>query len=407
MRWGFLLKSRKTTFFKRGLPEMERSVLEFGACGNGIHDDYTAFQSALDSGADTITIPQGVYLISQTLKIGSNTVVIADKCAKMIMKSASQRKRNEFLLSNSDTVCGNKNIKIIGGIWDGNNTASENAKADLFDKEGYSGAMLNFVNVDGLELRDMVLANSVTYYVRMSRVHNFGIENIDFVCDSFGINQDGLHFGGDVKHGTVKNIRALSYGQTNDDMIALNADDSIVRVENLDLCRDTIEDIEIENVYTENCHTIIRMLSVTAEIKNIRLKNIYGGFRCNAINADGARYCRTPLFNESDYPNGSGKISDISFENFTCFPVFDLPQDFGGTKPMPQTALLLESYMDNFKITNFRYICSEDDAKRCPAVKVTNVVGEKICADSVEYVLENKENSAVLDNFQNILISGI
>lgn len=383
---------------------MEKSVLEFGALGNGTHDDYTAFQAALDSGAAIITIPQGIYPISQTLKIHSNTTIIAQKDAKMVMKSVSRRKRNEFLLSNSDTVNGNKNIQITGGIWDGNNTAPENAKPDLFDKSGYSGAVINFVNVDNLTLSDMVVSNSVTFYMRLCKVHHFVIEDIDFVCDAFGVNQDGLHFGGDVKHGKVANIRALSYGQTNDDMIALNADDSIERVENLDLCRDTIEDITFENIFTENCHTIIRMLSVTAEIKNLRFKNVYGGFRCNAVNADAARYCRTPIFKEEDYPNGVGKISNIYFENFSCFPVFDLPQSFGGTDPVPKTALLFESHMDNFEISNFKYLCSPETAERCPAMKATNLIGEKFHVDNENHFLEKKDDVLVLNDFKNIRI---
>lgn len=379
------------------------NVLEYGAYGDGLHDDYFAFQKALDCGADEIIIPQGVYCISETLKVKSNTTIIADKTAKILMKSASRRKRNDFLLSNADVENGNNNITITGGIWDGNNTAPENAKPDLFDKGGYSGAMLNFVNVDGLVLKDMVLANSVTFYVRMSKVHNFTIEDISFVSDQFGENQDGLHLGGDVKHGTVKNIRALSFGQTNDDMIALNADDSIERVENLDLCRDSIEDITFENIYTENCHTIIRMLSVTAEIKNIRFKNIYGGFRCNAINADAARYCRTPLFKEEDYPEGVGKISHITFENFVCFPVMDLPHDFGGSKAIPDTALKLEANMDDFNIRGFKYLVSE--AETCPALMCSNILNEKICADDKEYYINNKTDSVRINDFKNISIN--
>ena len=76
---------------------MEISVVEFGAWGDGAHDDYTAFQAALDAGADTVTIPQGIYWISQTLKIGSNTTIIAARGAKMVMKSLSRRKRNDFV----------------------------------------------------------------------------------------------------------------------------------------------------------------------------------------------------------------------------------------------------------------------------------------------------------------------
>jgi polygalacturonase len=44
---------------------MERSVLEFGALGNGIHDDYPAFQAALDSGG-TVIIP---HLKMKSLRI--------------------------------------------------------------------------------------------------------------------------------------------------------------------------------------------------------------------------------------------------------------------------------------------------------------------------------------------------
>ena len=386
---------------------MKISVLEFGAWGDGAHDDYAAFQAALDTGANTITIPQGIYWISQTLKVGSNTTIIADRGAKMVMKSISRRKRNDFLLCNKDTVNGNQNIKIAGGIWDGNNTAPENAKADIFDQEGYSGALLNFVNVKNLELRDLVVANSSAYYVRMCRIHHFIIDGIDFVCDNFSKNQDGLHFCGDVKHGSVSNIRALSYGQTNDDLIALNADDSIERVENLDLCRDTIEDITFENIFAENCHTIIRILSVTAEIKNIRFKNIFGGFRCHAINADAARHCRTPLFQEDDYPNGVGKISDISIENFTCYPVSSLPEDFRGSKAKPRPALRLESNMENFRISSFNYVGENNSMQGYPAVKATNLCGTKICADNKDYFLQCKEDVLVLDNFHHIMIDRI
>lgn len=382
---------------------MIKSVKDFGAVGNGIHDDYEAFQKAFDSGEKVITIPIGIYCISETLLVHSDTEIIADKGAKIVMKSKRRRKRNEFLLSNADVTNGNKNIKIRGGIWDGNNQQPENEKPDLFDKTGYSGAMLNFVNIDGLILDNMVLANSVTFYVRMSKVHNFRITDIDFVSDEFGANQDGLHFGGDVKHGYVKNVRALSWGQTNDDMLALNADDSIERVENLDLVRDAIEDITFENIYCECCHTIIRMLSVTAPIRNLHFKNIYGGFRCNAINADAARYCRTPLFDEEDYPDGVGKIENIYFENFACAPNFDP----SGRRTPPELAFRFESEMDNFVVENFTFIEDEENKGKCRALMMTNLKNEKITADEKEYTVCKKSDKIELETFKNIKIDKI
>ncbi len=49
-------------------------------------------------------------------------------------------------------------------------------------------------------------------------------------------------------------------------MIALNADDSIERVENLDLCRDTIEDISFENIFAENCHIVRSTVNILANV---------------------------------------------------------------------------------------------------------------------------------------------
>ena len=37
--------------------KMQVSVLDFGAVGDGVHDDYAAIQKALDSGAEEILIP--------------------------------------------------------------------------------------------------------------------------------------------------------------------------------------------------------------------------------------------------------------------------------------------------------------------------------------------------------------
>jgi len=378
-----------------------KSVKDFGAFGDGVNDDYAAFQKALDE-CKEIYIPMGVYNIGDTLKVYSNTKIKAEKNAKIVMKSASRRHRNDFLLTNIDFEKGNKNISIEGGIWDGANHLPENQKPDLFDKNGYSGSVLNFINVEGLTLKNMVIANSVTYYVRMSKLHNFVIEDIDFVSDNFGVNQDGLHFGGDVKHGTVKNIRALSYGQTNDDLIALNGDDSVERIENLDLARDDIEDITFENLYAENCHTIIRILSVNVNIKNIHFKNVYGGFRCNAINADAARYCRVPLFKEEDFPQGVGVVEDFSIENFTCYPICELPADWNGTTTKPKTALLFESAMNNFSITNFNYIGKNTEV---PPLKAKNIVNQKIIADNKEYILQSKEDKLELEQFTRLTVN--
>ncbi len=374
------------------------SVKDLGAVGDGVCDDHAAIQRALDSGAQEIIIPMGVYCISKTLLVRSNTTIRADGAAKLVMKSAERKQRNEFLLSNANTEGGDVNIRIFGGIWDGNNTAPQNQKPDLFDKNGYSGAVLNFVNVNGLVLKDAVIANSTTFYVRMAKLHNFEIDHIDFVSDQPGANQDGLHFGGDVRHGTVRNIRALSYGQTSDDLIALNADDCIERVENLDLVRDAIEDVLFENLYAEGCHTVVRILSVTAPIRNVTIRNVYAGFRCYAINADAARYCRTPLFAEDDYPKGVGAVENLCIENFVCRPYIC---DWQGNHLHPETAISLESHMNGVTITGFRMIRTEE-TRDIPALMARNLVVQSIEADGKTYTLTDKKQTVTVDDFSNV-----
>ena len=380
------------------------SVRDFGAVGDGRRDDYEAFCAALSSGASEVLVPFGEYRISRTLFISSHTHLKAERCARIVMGRDERAARGDFLLS---AVDGSEDITVSGGIWDGKNSAPENAKPDLFDEKGYSGSVLNFVGVKGLTLRDLTVANSTTYYVRMCRVEDFVIENIDFVSDEFGHNQDGLHFGGGVRRGRVKNVRALSAGQTNDDMIALNADDSVERVENFDLVRDDIEDITFENIYAENCYTIIRMLSVTAKIRNIKFKNIYAGYRHYAINGDGARYCKTPLFREEDMPLGVGLCENIEIENLVCYPVGVKADHPRCTAPEPYHGLRMEVNFNNFVIKGFRMLPAVGCEEKTYALYMKNVVGSRILADGKEYKLLKKSDEALIESFSELRIDTV
>jgi len=368
------------------------NALESGVIADGVTDVSATLQNAINTAKEKglpLYIPTGVYKVSEPLKVPSDFNIVASMCAKIVLDGERKKHIGDFLLTNDDTENGNKNISITGGIWDGNNTGTGNKKPDIFDKNGYSGAVLNFCNVKGLHLSDMVVANSVTYNIRMAKIDGFTIENISFVSDNFGENQDGLHFNGEVRHGKVKNIRALSYGQTNDDLIALNADDSMERVENFGMVRGDIEDVEFEDLFAENCHTVIRILSTAAAIRNIRIKNVYAGYRCFAINADGARYCRTPLFKEEEYPMGCGKIENFVIENMTCFPTSD----------MENPALCIESLCDGFEIRNFRF-----DGKGKNALQVRNVAETVVTTDGNESVIDGKDKTFILESFENLKI---
>lgn len=316
------------------------NIKDFGATGNGITDDTAYIQQAFDQGGE-IYIPNGDYRITKTLLVKSNTTITAQEKARLFMCGETPKKRNDFLISNSDTKKGNCNIKITGGIWDGNNQGKYNTKPDLFDKNGYSGSVMNFVNIEGLYLYDFTVANSVTYNIRMCKLNNFEIKNINFFSEKLAFNQDGLHFGGDVHNGIIENINAISDGQTNDDLIALNADDCIERVENFDLVCGDISNIKISDVFARNCFTFVRMLSVNSSIYNIEINNIWGGCRNYALNLDAGRYCRTPLFNDKN--DKVGNVYNVSINNM----------EIDWNKNSPEKAMIvIESNVDNFKLHN-------------------------------------------------------
>lgn len=370
------------------------NVIDFGATATGYVDDGPAFQKALDAGCPLVIIPQGKYLIANTLRVRSNTTIQAHPNARIIFEGERPKKAHEYLLSNDDTQNGNENIAIRGGVWDGNNKGSGNQKGDLFDLTGYSGAVLNFFNVKNLTLENLIVANSITYFIRMAMVDTFTIQNVHFLSDVPAFNQDGIHMNGYVKNGVIRAISALSKGQTNDDLIAFNADDSMERVENVGMCRGPIENILVEDLFAEDCHTIIRILTVDAPIRNITIRNIYAGYRCYAINADAARYCRTPLFKDADHPNGVGLLQNIHVDSMTCFP----------TKENNRPAICLESIADDVTFTDFNLI-NPDNLPPVQAFLLRNVPGQTVLADGQAFTANAKSDQIQLDNFSNLTIS--
>lgn len=340
------------------------SVRDFGAAGDGIQNDAPAIQKALDSGAATVYVPAGEYRIGNTLRIRSNTHLLCDGQARLFLCEKKTKKRGDFLMTNADPGCGNQNISVSGGIWDGNFDAKNNDKpADLFDENAWSGATLNFVGVEGLTLSDLDMRNSTVYYIRMARLRHFVIRGIRFSSARQAYNQDGLHFGGHVYNGLIENITA-SPGQTNDDLIALNADDSMVRQENRDLCCGPIEDVTIRNIFAEDCYTAFRLLSVTSPIRRIRIENVYAGCRHFAVNIDGARYCRTPLVIEEKFPHGAGLLEDILFRNMHVWTTLE-----SGERGM----IVCESIPRNVQIDGFVRHSERDVVLGKPSAAIRNL----------------------------------
>ena len=356
------------------------NIKTFHAVGDGVADDTAAIQAALDSSEREIEIPEGKYRTTATLRIPSHKHIRASEKARMIFLPDRPLTQKDFLLSNADTVNGNEDITVEGGIWDGGLGGTYNVKSHLlFEPDSCSGACLNFVRVKHLKLLDLTVANPIAFYVRMGMLQDFEIKNIGFFSEKKSRNQDGLHFGGQVYNGVVENVRALTPGQTNDDMIAVNADDSTVRADNRDLICGPIENIVFRNIYADDCYSLVRLASVTSPIRNITFENLYAGCRCFAINMDGLRYCRTPMFRDEEAPEGVGFIQNVTFRGLRVF----FSESGHGTRGL----IGAESNADGFRISGFERVMEKDKQPETPTLLARNVARNQIIVDGNDPVL--------------------
>lgn len=279
------------------------SVVDYGAKGNGRQDDSPAIQKALDSGAEVITIPPGIYNIKNTLWVSSNITLKADAQAIIRLANGAGNNVNIFLLANRNFGNGNSNITVEGGIWDGNNINNHRGKdGDLY---GYTGTAINFINVKNLIIKDLVVRNPDAFSIRVGEVEDFLIENIVLDHSVIRPNQDGIHIGGFSQRGKIRQIRAIYPNTPNDDMIAINADDDVERVINLRMRRGPIRNIIVEDIQSDGAYNFVRILSNESLIENIIVRRIKGSCRFYAIN-----------MSNWSFPVGSGNISNIRFEQF-------------------------------------------------------------------------------------------
>ena len=372
-------------------------VRNFGAAGDGVTDDAPAINRALAEKIRplVVRIPKGVYLIGETLKVGSFTSIEAEPGARLVLSGAWKKKKGDFLLMNADAEGGDEQISVRGGTWDGNARDGHNVKdPDLFAKDAWSGATVNFRNVKGLSLSNMEMANSVTFNIRMCEIDGFEIRDIAFSARNCGWNQDGLHFNGFCRNGRIENIRAVTKGQTTDDLLAFNADDSLSRLENFGMVCGPIENIAVKNVFAEDCLTAIRFLSVTSTISNVHIENVRTGCRLYAINADAARYCRTPLFKEREHPNGVGMLSNVTIDNFT----------FYATYVSKEPLFCMETNADGVRFSNLSRDMARDIAPMRPFMQARKTYGMRIVLDDTAEQLPSGGSIAVVKTPKSLLL---
>ncbi len=356
------------------LPVYGINVRDYGARGDGTGDDAPAIQRALDSGAPVVVVPYGSYRLASTLRIRSGTRLHAHPCAHLIQADGAGRDSSCFLLANADAANGDRDIAVEGGIWDGNNAANVRGP----DAPGsYTGVLLNFFNVRGLVLRNVELRNPVSYHTRFCRIRDFRIEHVRFRTTVLRPNQDGIHLGGECEDGTIRHIDACGVASTNDDLVALNADDANGRAQNLDKVNGPIRRVRIHDLAAEDCHSFVRLLSFQSPIEAIHVENVGGGCRVCALNLDAARNCLVPLYDPRDpaHANGVGSIRKILCSGLHIHR----------SAARPANALIdVLSRVDELVVEDFVRDAGRDSAPHVPTLAIGSVPSTRVTLEGLD-----------------------
>lgn len=347
------------------------SVADFGAPGDGRGDAAPAIQAALDAGAPRVYVPYGVYRIGKGLLISSHTHLRVHPEARLFLADGAATRSSDFLISNRHPDAGDTDISISGGIWDGNNV--NNPRGRDGDPDAFTGTLINLKNVSGLELSRLRLQDSTAFFIRLTRVRHFRIEHIRFHIAHVTRNQDGIHCAGYCKDGDIHDIAAHGPYTTSDDLVAVNADDALLRCELLGVEAGPIRRLRISNLSADDCHTFLRLASVWAEISDIDIRGVRGGCRNMALNADALRYCRSPLFDRNDprYADGVGLLKNIRIAEVRVHKTEK------GYNPL----FCLESRMDDFRLCDIGRDLERDACPEAPFLRLRNVRQGKLAAE--------------------------
>jgi hypothetical protein len=276
-----------------------------GLVGDGTHDDTAAIQALLDSRRTLVYLPAPPkhYVISKPLRICSNQTLQLDRFTVIRLKDGSDC----LMITNDDHERGNENVALIGGVWDMHNEGQSLAEYQktrnwkgAYEPARYLGVLMRFNRVKRLTLRGLTLKDPVTFSTQLGNLEEFTIEDIAFDHNLKRTNMDGIHVHGNSRHGRITNLK----GATNDDLVALNADDGGI----FEMSRGAIEDVVVGGVWAKDGYTGVRLLSAGSPIRRIRLANIFGSYRYNVVS----------FTNHKVHPGTASTFEDISIRGLFC-----------------------------------------------------------------------------------------
>lgn len=342
----------------------------FSTSSYGAIDDADLSQGSVNFGTDNTTVLQnlldeainkpiniiwdGKYSVTG-LKIRSNTTIICSQgCGAILRNHSSNYLLQNYNLTITETDYDNTdvNIKIQGGIWNGNGYNTGFEGSDLFDpaqggsnvngsaqyrtvnNSGVDGDFYDVIGMKGVSnliMRDNQILGGRNFGLSLRLCQDFYIENtiIDFGDSSSRdeVFYDGIHFFGLCRNGTITGTRITN---SFDDPISLVADGT-----NPDIIFGDITNISIINTTFFNTAFAVRLMSDTNLIDNINIDGIHGDTRDYAfvfeniqgtgvgnigtVNVSNVSLSVTdsPTLSEFTYMKLNGRINVLNISNWT------------------------------------------------------------------------------------------
>lgn len=317
-------------------------------------DDTSAIQYCLNTARKIVFTGGRTYNITGC-EIPSGTHVVFEPGCVIYMKDGSNRPAFQNVNWQKSTWGGatygvDHDITIEGLYLNGNQANQIHTGTGIYAGEYTSGFRL--FGVTNLKLKDISVYQAKTFGIWLCAIDGLEAENINFnqLMTGTPANQDGLHINGPARRLRIKNVT----GNTNDDMIALNADDGAL---GSNVTAGDITDCVIEGVFPNGSLNGVRLLSMTSRMDGITVRTVHGTTMDVAVN-------------QSPFGGGAGNVGTLTIEDI------DVKPGVGYAGGSYYSVITLDGIIENVTIRNVK---RNKPADNRPAVRIVSTANIGIC----------------------------